>query len=69
MRSEKPKPRKPKKAKYYLRKSWNWPDWYATCQVKNNVMVGEFSDLNIAELCLEYLNALPSSITRHVMVK
>jgi len=65
MRSKK-RTRKPKKDKYYLRTSWNWPDWYAICQVNNNVMVCECTDLRIAELILEYLNSLPGSVTRHV---
>jgi len=66
MRNKKPKP---KRAKYYLRQSWNWNDWYSICQVSNNVMVCECSDLNIAELLVDYLNSLPGSVTRHVKAK
>ncbi len=57
-----------KKPRYYLRQSWNYDDWWAICQKKNNVMVCECTDKSIAELILEYLNALQNSVTRHVKV-
>ena len=51
-----------RKPKFYLRKSFNYDDWYCICQVSNNVMVAEIPNQELAELILEFLNELPRSI-------
>lgn len=51
-----------KKPKFYLRKSFNYDDWYCICQVSNNVMVAEIPNRELAELILEFLNELPRAM-------
>lgn len=48
--------------KYYLRKSFNYTEWWAICQTKNNVILAEVSSEELAELILEFVNSLPASI-------
>lgn len=47
------------KPKYYLRESYNQPEWLVICQGSNNVVIAEVANQVLADLFLEFLNELP----------
>ncbi len=57
------------KAKYYLRKSWNNPNWFMICQTANNVIVCDCPEKKVGELILNYLNSLPLRVLGHIKQK
>lgn len=54
--------RRAKKPRYYLRQSFNYPEWWCICQIVNNVMICECPERPVAELILDFLNDIPGSI-------
>jgi len=46
------------KPKFYMRQSWNNPDWFAICWASNNILVCECPNQQITLLLLNYLNGL-----------
>ncbi|MCB0208029.1 MAG: hypothetical protein KDJ52_01790 [Anaerolineae bacterium] len=60
--------KKKPKPKYYLRRSFNYDDWFCICQVSNNVMVAEIPEKVVAELVLDFLNDLPRGMIERAKV-
>lgn len=61
--------RRPKKPRYYLRASFNYPEWWVICQIANNVMVCECPEKQVAELILDFLNDIPGSVLGRLRAK
>jgi hypothetical protein len=66
---EKSMGRGPRKPKFYLRKSFNYKEWFCICQTSNNVMVCECPNERIAVLILDYLNGLSYNQTGRIKTK
>lgn len=47
--------------RYYVRESFNWPEWTIICQKKNNVVVCESPEWEMAMVIFEQLEALPAA--------
>lgn len=57
------------KPKYYIRASYNHPEWLLVCQSSNNVVLAEVANQVIADLFLEFLNELPGKRQPHLKKK